>query len=125
MLNNLPLAHRLAARNAVDQFHRERRLGQAMVGLVEAADSFEAANVKLRFGAYAEFHIARALDRRPDAEEIAAAQARIAAAISSRQRVRELADFLQVPTVALVGGLMDAAAQEPASSRLRLVHAAA
>jgi DNA-directed RNA polymerase specialized sigma subunit len=124
MLNNLPLAHRLAADGAVDESHREQRLGQAMVGLVEAANRFDDTG-HVRFGAFAEPCITRALARVPGADEVAAAQAEIAAAISSQERVQELASFLQVPTAALVGGLMDATARERTSTRLRLVHGAA
>jgi DNA-directed RNA polymerase specialized sigma subunit len=118
VLNTLPLAHRLAARVAVDEPQRERLLGQAMVGLLEAVDSFDPSVATLRFGAYAEPHIIRALERTPDAREVRTAQAEVAAAISSRQRVRELAGFLGVPVEALVGALTDVTDRERVLERL-------
>jgi DNA-directed RNA polymerase specialized sigma subunit len=125
MLNNLPLAHRLAAGRAADPRHEEYLLGQAMVGLVEAVDSFEQIETNARFGAFAEPHITSALDRSRDEAEVEVAQAEIAEAISSQERVQELADFLDVPAEALVGGLMDAAARERVFNRHRPVRGAA
>jgi DNA-directed RNA polymerase specialized sigma subunit len=112
MLNNLPLAHRLAADHAESTAAEPALLGQAMVGLVEAADSFERTEPACRFGAFAEPRIASALERGAPASEVQVAQASIAEAISSQERVQELASFLDVPVDALVGGLMDAAARE-------------
>jgi DNA-directed RNA polymerase specialized sigma subunit len=122
MLNNLPLAHRLASCRALDSLHEEYLLGQAMVGLVEAVDRFEQAPVDGRFGAYAEPHIISALDRARDEAEVAVAQAVLAAAISSQARAVELAAFLDVPVAALVGGLMDVTARERILRRHQPAH---
>jgi DNA-directed RNA polymerase specialized sigma subunit len=119
MLNNLPLAHRLAATQAEDPQEEQLLLGQAMVGLVRAADAFEQSEPDCRFGAYAEPHIASALERDPGAGEVQVAQAEIAEAISSQERVQELAAFLDVPVDALVGGLMDVTARERVFARYR------
>ena len=119
MLNNLPLAHRLASKRAADSLHEEYLLGQAMVGLVEAADSFEREDTGTRFGVYAEPHITDALDRIRDEAEVEVAPGVVAEAISSQGRVQELASFLDVPVEALVGGLMDATARERVFSRRR------
>ena len=119
LLNNLPLAHRLATERA-GGYHdglAEYFLGQAMVGLVEAADSFDFAPSGERFGAWAEPAIRDALERLRDESEVELAQARVARAIADQQRTRELASFLGVPTSALVGGLMDAAAHESGMAR--------
>lgn len=112
LLNNLPLAHRLAARHADDARPEDELLGQAMVGLLDAVDSFEDAAAEGRFGAYAEPRIISALTQPRDAQAVAHAQAAVAAAIASQNRVQELASFLDVPVGALVGGLMDASASE-------------
>jgi DNA-directed RNA polymerase specialized sigma subunit len=117
MLNNLPLAHRLAATRASDAATERTLLGQAMVGLVEAADSFERTEPDCRFAAFAEPCIASALERRAADSEVQVAQANIAEAISSQERVQELASFLDVPVDALVGGLMDANARARVFSR--------
>ncbi len=121
MLNNLPLAHRLAATRADDAQQEQLLLGRAMVGLVEAADTFERTAPDCRFGAFAEPRITSALERRPPAGEVKVAQAEIAEAISSQERVQELAAFLDVPVDALVGGLMDVTARERVYARYRPV----
>jgi DNA-directed RNA polymerase specialized sigma subunit len=119
MLNNLPLAHRLAATRASDREQEHRLLGQAMVGLVEAAESFERTEPECRFGAFAEPRIASALEREPRESEVQVARAEIAEAISSQERVQELATFLDVPVDALVGGLMDVTERERIFARYR------
>jgi DNA-directed RNA polymerase specialized sigma subunit len=119
MLNNLPLAHRMASDRAADAVHGEALLGQAMVGLVQAADSFDPVEARDRFGAFAKPHITSALDRAFDEDEVEVAQAEIAEAISSQDRVQELARFLEVRVDALVGGLMDATARERVFTRNR------
>lgn len=108
LLNNLPLAARLARDGADDHAEDPTRFGRALVGLVDAAASFGAAGATGRFGAHAEPRIAAALAESADPVRLAGARATIAAAIASRQRVRELAAFLGVPPAALGGGLADA-----------------
>jgi DNA-directed RNA polymerase specialized sigma subunit len=122
MLNSLPLAHRLASGRAADDLHSEYLLGQAMVGLVQAADSFEQETTACRFGAYAEPHITSALSRIRDEQEVEIAQAEVAEAICSQERVQTLAAFLDVPVEALVGGMMDVTARERVSPGLELAH---
>ena len=121
MLNNLPMAHRLAADRADDPREEQLLLGRAMVGLVEAVDSFEKTEPDCRFGAFAEPRIESALARRAPEADVQVAQAEIAEAISSQERVQELAAFLDVPVDALVGGLMDVTARERVFARHRPV----
>jgi DNA-directed RNA polymerase specialized sigma subunit len=125
VLNNLPLAHRLAATRAEDPQTEQLLLGQAMVGLVKAADAFEQQAPDCRFGAYAEPLIASALEDDRDPGEVQLAQAEIAEAISSQERVHELAAFLDVPVDALVGGLMDVTARERVFARYAPLRGAA
>jgi DNA-directed RNA polymerase specialized sigma subunit len=105
LLRNLPLAHRLASAQATGApaAVREGCLEQAMVGLVEAVDHYDAEAASTRFGTYATPYITDALCRERDDHEIDRAQARVAGAMVSQQRVRDLASFLNCPVEALVG----------------------
>ncbi|MBO0769716.1 MAG: hypothetical protein J2O48_13615, partial [Solirubrobacterales bacterium] len=100
---NLPLAHRIAVEGACAGQQHEVLLEQAVVGLVEAADNFEVTDADCRFGAFAEPHIRAALGRDRDEQAIVAAQAELATAIPSQERVQELARFLECPAETLVG----------------------